>query len=647
MRGGPGRFKRDDEGSNPARGPSLADIIDAKISRRALLGGLAGAAAGSALGGIGMIGVAHAAPSSLTFAEAAHEIADDHSVAAGYRADVLIRWGDPVLPDAPAFEPGKASPAAQERQFGYNNDYVGFFPLPVGSSNANHGLLVVNHEYTNPELMFPGITEANAATTLTREQCETEMAAHGLSVVEVKKVDGRWRVIEGGRFARRLSFRSTPMAVSGPAAGHPRMRTAADPTGKAVIGTLNNCAGGKTPWGTVLTAEENFHQYFAGDPTKTAEAANLKRVGITGKPNYPWGRHFDRMNVEKEPNEPNRFGWIVEFDPYDPTSLPVKRTALGRFKHEAATVVINPNGRVTVYTGDDERFEYLYRFVSSGRFDPADRAANKTLLDDGVLYVAKFTGSGAVKWIPMVWGEGLLTPSNGFAAQADVLIDCRRAADMLGATKLDRPEDVETNPVTGKVYMMLTNNTNRQPNQVDAPNPRAKNAFGHVIEMVPPGEGAKRDHTASEYAWNVFLLAGDPGKPEHGARYHAETSGSGWLAAPDNCAFDRKGRLWISTDQGSAQAKNGIPDGMYACDTEGAGRALTRFFYACPRAAEMCGPEFTPDGTTLFVAVQHPAESEGSTFDKPATRWPDFKDGMPPRPAIVAITRADGGEIGS
>jgi secreted PhoX family phosphatase len=444
------------------------------------------------------------------------------------------------------------------------------------------------------------------------------------------------------------------MLVAGPAAGHERMKTKADPSGRQVIGTINNCSGGVTPWGTVLTAEENFNNYFGGDPAQTPEAANHKRLGIKGKSRYSWSRFHERFDVEKNPNEPNRFGWVVEIDPYDPQSTPIKRTTLGRFKHEAATCVVAPDGRVVVYSGDDEAFEYIYRFVTANKFNAGNPAANRHLLDEGTLSVAKFDETGTLRWIPIVFGQGPLTPANGFNSQADVLIDTRRAADLLGATPMDRPEDVESNPVNGRVYVMLTNNNTRKPDQVSKLHPRATNLYGHIIELLPPGsegsDGARGAmHTADEFRWEVLLLAGNPAKPEHGARYHPDTEKHGnWLAAPDNCCFDNRGRLWITTDQGSGQRKTDIPDGVYACDVNGAGRGLTKFFYACPRDAEMCGPAFTPDNRTLFVAVQHPGEYKDSTFDNPSTRWPDFdfKGNTPPRPSVVAITREDGGVIG-
>lgn len=629
----------EDIGVNPSSEPSFSAIVDTALSRRAVLGGLAAAALVREVSLPAQARPAGMRGDALTFAEAPHSIAENHQVAAGYDAQVLIRWGDKVLADAPAFDPLAQSAAAQARQFGYNNDHIGYCPLPAGSGGSDHGLLVVNHEYTDSWLMFPGLTEKDAAK-LSREQAEIELAAHGLSVIEVRKQSGQWRVVDQSRYARRVTL-DTAMTASGPAAGHDRLKTKADPSGRALRGTLNNCAGGLTPWGTVLTAEENFHQYFAGT-TAGPEAAAHKRVGIVGKPEYSWGRHFPRFDVAQEPNEPNRFGWLVEIDPYDPQSVPVKRTALGRFKHEAANVVVNPNGRVTVYTGDDERFEYLYRFVSAGRVDRRNRKANMGLLDDGILYVAKFHDDGRLTWLPLIFGNGLLTPANGFFSQADVVIEARRAADLMGATPMDRPEDVETNPVTGKVYMMCTNNTKRTAEQTSPANPRAANAHGHVIEMTPPTIDGQVDHTALEYRWAVFLLAG----PKDVGRYHPQTSDAGWMSCPDNLAFDPQGRLWISTDQGSEQARNGIPDGMYAMHTEGPLRALPRFFYACPRGAEMCGPMFTPDGTTLFVAVQHPGEDKGSTFDAPSTRFPDFRAGMPPRPSVVAITKKDGGPIG-
>jgi len=424
------------------------------------------------------------------------------------------------------------------------------------------------------------------------------------------------------------------------------MRTKANPAGTTVLGMVGNCGGGVTPWGTILTAEENFDQYFMGESADASESANYRRLGFRPAGPFGWGRFHDRFDLTKEPREANRFGWIVEIDPYDPTWVPAKRTALGRFKHEAAETTLTPDGRVVVYSGDDARNEYFYRFVSHGHFNSNDLTANRDLLDEGTLSVARFLDDGMVVWEPLVFGEGPLTPANGFKNAADVVIDARLAADLLKATPMDRPEDVEANPVNGNVYVVLTNNSDRK--VVDKANPRPGNRVGHILELAPPRADGKPDHGADRFAWNIFLLAGDPANPSHQARYGGTISASGWLACPDNIAFDKQGRMWIASDQGEAQQIFGIGDGIWACDVDGPGRAVTRMFYRAPTGAEMCGPAFTPDCRTLFVAVQHPAgDDRGSNYDTPSTRWPDFRDDMPPRSSVVAITRNDGGIIGT
>lgn len=637
----PRRSDPDSTGTNPSSGPSFRDVLEARLDRRRLL--LAGLAAGPALAAGPLLGSARAA-GPARFPEIAHGVDGTHHVAPDHEASVLIRWGDPVLPGAPPFDPGAQTAAAQAQQFGYNNDYIGFLPLDAG---GRRGLLCVNHEYSNEEVMFPEAgTGWGEGRLPSRGRAETEMAAHGGSVVEVRRGPDGWRP-EPGPYSRRITA-STPMEIAGPAAGDPRMRTAADPGGRRVLGMVNNCAGGMTPWGTWLSAEENFNLYFAGDASGRPDAESLRRYGVPAGW-YHWGLYDPRFDVGREPNEPNRFGWVVEIDPLDPASTPRKRTALGRFKHEGAETIVNGDGRVAVYMGDDARFDYLYRFVSRDRFDPADPESGRDLLDHGTLSVARFDPSGTLAWLPLVFGEGPLTPENGFANQADVLIRAREAGDALGATPMDRPEDVQPNPVTGKVYVVLTNNRKRR--ETDAVHRRAGNRAGLVVELSPPGG----DHAAPSCGWDILVEAGDPDSPGDAASWNPGTSENGWFASPDNAAVDPQGRLWIASDQGRAWPEFGTADGLWALETEGPGRGTGRMFFRCPVGAEACGPAFTPDGRTLFLAVQHPGTDgvrsypgfrRDSTFLDPATRWPDFRDGMPPRPSVVAVRRKDGGPVG-
>jgi uncharacterized protein len=646
--------ENDGPGQNPTDNATMGEIIAARFSRRGFLrGSLAVSAIAATVSPMALMMADDArageSKSAFTFEEVEAGIDDRHHVAAGYDADVILRWGDGIFPDSPEFDPLNQTAEAQARQFGYNNDYLGYIPI---DDSSEHGLLVVNHEYTNEHLMFPGIVKIveGKAEILPADQkrVDIEMAAHGMSVVEVKRTNGKWAVVLDGKPNRRITA-STEMAMTGPAAGHDRIKTGADTSGTKVLGTINNCGGGVTPWGTVVSGEENFHGYFVGEVAADhPEAANHKRYGVPGK-SYDWGNFYDRFDISKEANEPNRFGWKVEVDPLDPNSVPKKRTALGRFKHEGAESIVAKDGRVVMYQGDDERFEYVYKFVTAGKFNPDDRAANLDLLDEGTLYVAKFNVDGTVEWLPVVFGQGPLTEANGFKSQADVLIETRRAGDLLGATKMDRPEDIEPNGINGKVYVMLTNNTKRTDEQVDAANPRAKNAFGHIVEIAEDGG----DFAATKGKWEILLKCGDPAVADVGASFSTDTTKNGWFGMPDNCVIDAAGRLWVSTD-GNSPKETGRTDGLWAVDTEGAARATSKLFFRVPIGAELCGPIFTPNVETTFVAVQHPGDGgeDWKEFGRPSyyedlsTRWPDFKDDMPVRPSVLAITKKGGGKIG-
>ncbi|NUT32237.1 MAG: PhoX family phosphatase, partial [Hamadaea sp.] len=595
-------------------------------------------------------------PQPLTFAPVAPNSTDALTVADGYAHSVVIRWGDAVLPGAPAFDPHHQTAETQEQQFGYNNDFVAVLPL---DHSDRHALLVVNHEYTNEELMFSGFTGLDA---LSADQVRAAIAAHGLSVVEIEKVrgTGEWRPVARGprHFNRRISALSTKFRLTGPAAGSALVKTAADPSGRTVVGTLNNCAGGVTPWGTVLSGEENFNQYFVGgDGVPEAAKAALNRYGISTTARYPagsrkWDRVDARFDLTANPNEANRFGWIVEVDPFDRDSTPRKHTALGRFKHEGANVSIAPDGRVVAYMGDDERFDYLYKFVSHKRYRPGDRRHNLTLLESGDLYVAKFSFTSSAE----IDGTGKLPSDGGFDGSGEwlplvkdgrsmvdgmsvdqVLVNTRLAADKLGPTKMDRPEDVEPNPVTGRIYVALTNNTQRGTTgraAADEANPRTVNRHGHILELTEKGN----DETATTFTWSLPIVCGDPADP---STYFAgyDKSKVSPISCPDNVMFDRSGNLWISTD-GNALGAN---DGLFATPLTGPEAGHVKQFLTVPRGAETCGPFMARDNESVFVAVQHPGEISGATMDNPASHWPD---GDYAKPGIVVVWHPDGRRIG-
>jgi len=653
-------------GSTPLRA-----LLQRRLDRRALLAGGASLAAVSL--GVGRVLAQTVPASTLTFSRVAPSQADVVRVPTGYRADVVLRWGEPLFADAATLDPLRvargallepAAAEAQARQFGYNCDGIGLFAL-----DERRALICVNHEFPSPALLFPGWVEARDARALgafVRERPSAVaymQAAVGLSVVELERGD-IWRYRPDSRYNRRVTA-NTPIEIAGPAREHPLL----NPRGvesPLAFGTFSNCAAGTTPWGTYLTAEENVDDFFGNGAAATLNedlARAHRRFGFRQRESANrWEFADPRFDSAANPAESLKFGWIVELDPFTPNSRPKKRTALGRFKHEGATTVLAADRRAVVYMGDDQQFEYLYKFVSRLPFDAARPEANRDLLDEGTLYVARFADDGRGEWLPLVHGaHPELTTERGFASQGDVVLRCREAADRLGATPLDRPEDVAVQPRTGNVYVSCTQNMNRDDGvveingrridtSVDAASPRAPNPSGHILELAERGA----DAAATEFRWEVFLLAGSPltdrllaalpadhSDPlDAAATYFAGQVDSAELSAfanPDNLGIDADGNLWIVTD-GTQPGENN--DGCFVCPTEGPERGLVRQFMSGPIGAEVCGCEFTRDGGTLFLTLQHPGEAGSATA--PQSHWPDGGEAAP-RPSLVAIEPIDRG----
>ena len=648
----------DDAISNASGNETIHEVVQARLSRRGLIGGgIAGAAAMSGLGALVEAIPAAAQPTSLArrtalgFTAIPVSSADTVVVAPGYTATVLIAWGDPVS-DGPAFAQDASNSAAdQAQQWGMHNDGVVYFPI---RRSSREGLLVQNSEYTDDGLLFPdGMADWN------EEKTAKSQNGHGVNIIHVRRGRGRdrtWEVVRPSPYARRITGQ-TPMAIGGPLAAQPvdvRLKTSADPTGLSVRGTINNCAMGFTPWGTYLACEENFNGYFR----KSVPQTDLqRRYGITANgAGYLWHTTDTRFNVDVEPNESNRFGFVVEIDPFDPESTPVKRTALGRLKHEGAWVQEARDGRIVVYTGDDEQFEYIYRYVSN---QPWRRARREGLnpLDDGVLYVAKFFEDGWGEWLP-------LTPDNeALEAEGwtlnDILINTRGAADIVGATPMDRPEWIDTFPRHLTAIATLTNNANRgvtgtnprtgQPNPgVDAANPRVRNVYGHVIRW-----GYERDFSESTFFWDIFALAGDPTVSMPDPNDNSTIVGDKY-GSPDGIYVAPSGRLWIQTDVSASTINSGDYAGFGNNQMLGVDPTTgeTRRFLVGPNACEITGAVMTPDERTLFIGIQHPGEPPSGNHSDPAnpkgiSSWPDGPAGGRPRSACLVITKDDGGKIGT
>jgi uncharacterized protein len=704
----------DDDGvSNTSRNPSLSALLDQAIAhnprRRLLLKSGLGLAALLFLGGLAACGggdsSAPLAPAEqmLSFEGVAADTGDGIVVPAGYVATAFLPWGTPINSFAPAWKTDASGTAAdQEQQLGDNHDGMAFFGFNASASGfgerSDEGLLVINHEYINPEYFYaPGSDADDWMAPFTYEKARKALAGHGISVVHVERAaDGRWEHVQSSPFNRRIHG-NTPIAIQGPAAGHALMQTAADPSGTVVLGTLNNCGNGRTPWGTYLTCEENFNGYFGNtDPAGRLLSTMERRYGVGTDAGaglgqgfgYRWHTVNPRFDINATPNEPNRHGWVVEIDPFKPGNPAVKRTALGRFKHENAELVVAPNGKVVVYMGCDERNEYVYKFVSAGTFDAANptSAANRELLAEGTLYVAKFKAGatagdqmGDGEWVALVHGENGLTFDNGFTDQGDVLIRARQAADRVGATMMDRPEWVAANPKKpGEVFITLTNNNRRgtsteSVNQadgsttagsarppVDEANPRSNNVWGHIVRWNEAGG----DGTALTFDWDIFALAGKPGITDARAP-SANVTLDNLFNSPDGLAFDSFGRMWIQTDGNFSNSGDFAGNGNNQMLVADPVTKEIRRFLVGPSGCEITGITWTPDRKTMFINVQHPGEV-GSHPNAPEaykllpsterdnwiarnatafSQWPT--PGVRPRSATVVVRRTDGGVIGT
>ena len=651
-------------------------------------------------------------------------LADRVSVPPGYTVDLLIAWGDPITSDAPGWAPNASQGAsAQEQQFGMHNDGMHFFPfLKDGQQSSDHGILCVNHEYSHESVLHAdGLDELSGGlhgSLVTIEKVRKSQAAHGVSVLEVRRPgNSAWKVLKDSPYARRITA-NTPVRISGPAAGHNLLKTqeydlhpsASIPLGlitdgTKAWGTLNNCANGFTPWGTYLACEENWNGYFgwkspAHSQTKLERRYGITRDGatVTVAPNpatstYKWHVVDDRFDTDLTPNEPNTFGWRVEIDPTDPSSIPVKRTAMGRFKAESATLATDADRRFGFYMGDDERNEYIYKFVCSRAWDPANPGANKDMLDDGILHVARFTSAAGTSsgtyrgaWIPLlpdtetIFNDGAggklklrqladFSGANDAEIMGNILVKTRMAADAVGATMMDRPEWVAVRPRIAaftqlEVYCTLTNN-NRRGNlpvsinnpdgstsaggarpPVDVANPRPDNDYGHIIRWREDGNTV----TATAFEWDIFVFCGDTEAAVHvpaaktlatAGSYNAAgydgyignindaPDGSSNFGAPDGLWFDHYGRLWVQTDQFGDGAGDWQKIGSNTMLCADPNTKEVRRFLTSPPRCEVTGVITTPDGKTMFVGIQHPGEEAKSANPTEFSEWPKSQFGGP------------------
>lgn len=596
-------------------------VVAGAVSRRGFLSGLVAFGSGAAVMGSGLLkGRAALAQGASRFAFTPIAAQTDFTVHVpeGYEWKTVASWGDPLFSDAPAFNPQTGTTVeGQARAFGENTDGMELFSID------GREVIAVNHEYANLDINLP---QNDEGAPVSADDVRKIQDAQGVAVFEVTEGENGWEIVIDSPYNRRITH-NTPMRIAGPAAGHDLLKTEADPAGTEALGTFNNCGAGRTPWGTYLTCEENFNGYFGSTEPAFERPEGFARYGIELESGYDYEKFDPRFDISKTPNEPNRAGYVVEIDPADASSTPVKRTALGRFKHENAEVTLAADNRVVVYLGDDERGEFLYRYVSNGTYE--EGGDTSTLLDDGQLYVAKFHEDGTGEWLA-------LTPAATGMDRAMIHIHTRQAASAVGATTMDRPEWVAVNPAKAEAYCALTNNKNRavKPNAggdetpATGPNPRAENNYGQIVRWRPAGE----DHAADGFDWDLYVMAGNPEVHDDAYAGSDNVTPGNMFNSPDGMKFDSQGMLWIQTDGDDSNEGDfaGMGNNQMLCGDPETGE-IARFMTG-PNGAEVTGATFSTDRRTMFVGIQHPMN------------FPDA-DALP-RSSIVAIRRTDGAVIG-